>query len=173
MATTKNSNRGSISSRPKSSAESVTTTPASREKANAISPLPPSAHKLLSFVSGARNTLAPEWPEPWPNLKRLGESDIDGYGNRFTYGAIQANADLATLAHCELKQVLYFGGPEPNGFDLLTAPMYWQLRNCFVEEAASGDPYAFAHAIWRAYHAGRLSPARILPPDQKPFRLDD
>jgi hypothetical protein len=172
MATTKNSNRSSVSSRPKNSAGRVMATPASREKANAISPLSPSAHKLLSFISGARNTVAPEWPESWPDLKQLRVIDIAGYGNRFTYGAIQANVDFATLAHCELEQVIYFGGPEPNGFDLLTAPMYWQLRNCFVEEAASGDPYAFARAIWRTYHAGRLSPARILPPDLKPFRLD-
>jgi hypothetical protein len=71
-------------------------------------------------------------------------------------------------AHCELEEDFAIDDCADSGaWDLLASPMYWQLRQTFVEAGSDGSGYAFLEAIWRAYNAGRLSPNRLTPDSEE------
>ncbi len=133
------------------------------EKSFVIPPPNTPRQKIFALVSSAHNDWMPEWPKPW--RKESGDEPGAGWGNHFVYGGTQVNADLAALAACEQKLLIDFGGAQPNGFDMLRSPMFWNLRQSFVESAAAGDSFAFADAVYRAYMAGRISPDRLLLPE--------
>jgi hypothetical protein len=81
----------------------------------------------------------------------------------FLEAAQSVNADLAKAAEYELDGTV--NEDEGGGyFELLRSPMYWTLRDAFIEAAEQGSRYAFTRAVWRAYNAGRVSSNRCIPP---------
>jgi hypothetical protein len=79
----------------------------------------------------------------------------------FSRASSQINTDLSIAAHCEEEDDLCLDSE--TFYALSFSPMYWKLRETFVEEGAAGDPFAFQNAIWRAYNAGLVSPERFIP----------
>ena len=110
-------------------------------------------------ISSYKDDDTPVFPGPWSN------ADVDRgdtYGNHFVWGASSVNTDFALAAECEAGDDLS-AGDDQEWTDLLLSPMFWKLRETFVEEAESGSRLAFMHAIWRSYNAGRLSDDRLEP----------
>jgi hypothetical protein len=102
------------------------------------------AREILLAVSSARPYIKPE-EDP------------------FLWGAEKINTDLALAAQFELDGTA--NDDEGSGyFELLRSPMFWKLRDAFVEAAGEGDRFAFVRAVWRAYNAGLVSPNRFIPP---------
>ena len=109
-------------------------------------------------ISSCRDETTITFPEPWPEKEGYGET----YGNHFSWVGSSVNTDFALAADCEAGEDLsVFDGEER--LDLMLSPMYWRLRENFVEEAERGSDAAFLDAIWRAYNAGRLSEDRLEP----------
>jgi hypothetical protein len=89
------------------------------------------AHEILLAVSSARPYVKPE-------------------DDPFLWGSARVNTDLAQAAQSDLDGTV--NEDEGNRyFELVRSPMYWKLRDAFVEAAAQGNRYAFARAMWRAY----------------------
>jgi hypothetical protein len=102
------------------------------------------AREILLAVSSARPYVKPE-------------------DDPFLWGSATVNTDLAQAAQCELDGTV--NEDEGSGyFELVRSPMYWKLRDAFVEAAEQGNRYAFVRAVWRAYNAGLMSPNRFIPP---------
>lgn len=80
--------------------------------------------------------------------------------NPFTQGSSQVNTDLARAAYLESLDCTAKPDPDENYLNLMHSPMYWDLRQAFVEDALSGDSEALLRAVWRGYNAG-LQGARL------------
>lgn len=99
------------------------------------------------------------------------EESTDPNDSPFLIGASQVNADLALAAQCEFEDDISVDDMDGCFFDIFRSPMYWRLRETFLEEAATGDPYTLMRLVWRSYNAGLLSPDRLIP-DSKQTRLE-
>lgn len=84
------------------------------------------------------------------SAKRFAEQE----GDSFVRGASRVNTDLAQFAQREMDGQINQGDEGFSVAEFIRSPMYWELREAFVDDAISGDPYAFVRAVWRAYHAG-------------------
>ena len=78
----------------------------------------------------------------------------DPEGDSFVRGASRVNTDLAQLAEREWSDQIQQGAEGSSIHEFIRSPMYWELREAFLDDAISGDRFAFARAVWRAYHAG-------------------
>jgi hypothetical protein len=78
---------------------------------------------------------------------------------QFLWGSSAFNTDLARLAQAQLDGTLESTGI----YEMILSPMYWKLRESFVEDSEDGDRYSFARVVWRAYNAGLMSSHRITP----------
>lgn len=77
----------------------------------------------------------------------------------FLWGSSAFNTDLTRLAQAQLDGTLESTGV----YEMIVSPMYWRLRDSFVEDSEDGDPYSFVRVVWRAYNAGLMSSQRITP----------
>jgi hypothetical protein len=118
--------------------------------------------ELLLLISSATSRASKE--------QMAEEGSTDPNESPFLIGASQVNADLALAAQCEFEEDISVDDMDGCFFDLFRSPMYWRLRETFLEEAAAGDPYTLMRLVWRSYNAGLLSPDRLLP-DSKQVRL--
>ena len=98
------------------------------------------AQEIVSRISSAEHHTKPE-------------------GDLFVRGASRINTDLARLAEREFNDESDERFGDNGIYEFLLSPMYWELRGAFLDDAATGDKYAFVRAVWRAYHAGMTPPA--------------
>jgi hypothetical protein len=103
---------------------------------------------LLEFSSAQANDC--------PTVR--GEGPDNTIGNHFVWSSSQINTDLAIAAQCEFEEDIYL--EDEDFFDLYRSPMYWNLRQTFMQDAEKGYSGSLLNVVWRAYKAGLVSPDR-------------
>jgi hypothetical protein len=120
-------------------------------------------------VSRLTNYIAQKGLRSITDSDALVGSAVDRFQNPIETPATPSNNPILAGVS-RLGSAIYLEGDE-DFFDLFRSPMYWNLRQTFMEDCVNGDSCSLLKMVWRAYKAGKASPDRLIP-DTKQVRME-